>query len=990
MKIVKWVLIVLGSLVVLIVAAAVVIPVVFKDHIKAVIDKEISKSINADVIFDVDNFGLTLFRNFPNVTAEVKELGVFNRAPFEAVPLFVIQRLDVEVNLKDLLFGDELRLKGITMVEPQITIKVLEDGRANWDITYPSVDKVEQIEETDASFSFGIDHWQIINGDISYDDASIPFGLMIKGMNHSGKGDFNEKLFDLTTATTADTLTISYDGVDYISNKKVAIDAIVEISEEYSKFTFKDNVARLNDFGLAFNGWFKMNEDSYDMDVTYQTQESTFKSLLSLVPGMYTQDFGQIETNGNVSFAGMVKGTYAENQMPAFNLNVNVNEGMFKYPDLPSAINNINMDLVVDNKDGVIENTVVDLRKLHLDFGNNPVDARLLIENLRNYKMDGNIKAQLNLAELNKMFPMEGLEMKGNFIVDATASGVYDSIRKIIPATQIAMSLNNGFVKSSEFPMPIEELHFTSSVKNMSGKMEETVIDVKDLSMVMDGEKFTASLNLQDLNDYTWDVKANGGIDLEKITKIFPIEGMTLAGKVKADITTKGKMSDLDAQRYDRLPTSGTASLENFKYGATDLPYAVTISKSQAVFDPRKIELKTTTGTIGKSDFTLTGNVNNYIAYLFEENQIIKGEMNFQSNLLDLNEFMTESEEATTSQEEESYGVIPVPENIDFVLHSSIKTAKMMDYTITNASGDVIVKNGIANLNGLRFNMLGGAFMLTGSYNTKDIQHPKYDMTLKIENLAIQQAAASFSIVKNYAPIAGLVNGNFNTDFKLSGELLPSMMPNLATVNGDGLIKIAQAALSQSKLVSGISSLTKLDNGDKVTLKDVLMSAAISDGKFSVQPFDVKFGDYATNISGSTSLDGTIAYKLNMKVPAGKIGSQLQGYTSQLTGNMNPSSEINLPISLGGSYNDPKVTLLAQEQKQQLKEAATTVVQDKSKEIVQEAIKGTEPKDIVDNLLKGNKTDTAQQKNPNDTTKAAPVEQLLQNKLNSLLKKKKN
>jgi len=990
MKIVKWVLIVLGSLIVLIVAAAVVIPVVFKDDIKAVIDKEIAKSINADVIFDVDNFGLTLFRNFPNVTAEVKELGVFNRAPFEAVPLFVVQRLDVEVNLKDLLFGDELRLKGITMVEPQITIKVLEDGRANWDITYPSVDTVEQIEETDASFSFGIDHWQIINGDISYDDASIPFGLMIKGMNHSGKGDFNEKLFDLTTATTADTLTISYDGVEYISNKKVAIDAIVEISEEYSKYTFKDNVARLNDFGLAFNGWFKMNEDAYDMDITYQTQESTFKSLLSLVPGMYTQDFGQIETNGNVSFAGMVKGTYTESQMPAFNLNVNVNEGMFKYPELPSAINNINMDLVVDNKDGVIENTVVDLKKMHLDFGNNPVDARLLIENLRNYKMDGNIKAQLNLAELNKMFPMEGLEMKGNFIVDASASGVYDSIRKIIPATQIAMSLNNGFVKSSEFPMPIEDLHFTSSVKNVSGKMEETVIDVNDLSMVMDGEKFTASMNLQNLNDYTWDVKAIGGIDLEKITKIFPIEGMTLAGKVKADITTKGKMSDLDAQRYDRLPTSGTASLENFRYSAADLPYSVGISKSQAVFDPRKIELKTTTGTIGKSDFTLAGNVNNYIAYLFEENQIIRGEMNFQSNLLDLNEFMTESEEATTSQVEESYGVIPVPENIDFVLHSNIKTAKMMDYTITNASGDVIVKNGIANLNGLRFNMLGGAFMLTGSYNTKDIQHPKYDMTLKIENLAIQQAAASFSIVKNYAPIAGLVSGNFSTDFKISGELLPSMMPNLATVNADGLIKIAQAALSQSKLVSGISSLTKLDNGDKVTLKDVLMSAAISDGKFSVQPFDVKFGDYATNISGSTSLDGTIAYKLNMKVPAGKIGSQLQGYTSQLTGNMNPSSEINLPISLGGSYNDPKVTLLAQEQKQQLKEAATTVVQDKSKEIVQEAIKGTEPKDIVDNLLKGNKTDTAQQKNPNDTTKAAPVEQLLQNKLNSLLKKKKN
>jgi hypothetical protein len=82
-----------------------------------------------------------------------------------------------------------------------------------------------------------------------------------------------------------------------------------------------------------------------------------------------------------------------------------------------------------------------------------------------------------------------------------------------------------------------------------------------------------------------------------------------------------------------------------------------------------------------------------------------------------------------------------------------------------------------------------------------------------------------------------------------------------------------------------------------------------------------------------------------------------------------------------------------QEQKQQVKEAITNVVQEKGKEAVQEALKGTDPKDIVNNLLKGNKPDstTQTQKNqPKDTTKAPEVEQLLQNKLNSLLKKKKN
>lgn len=99
MKIVKRILLGLAIVVVLLVASAIIIPIVFKDDIKAAIDKEIAKTVNADVVFDVDNFSLTVFKNFPNVTVEIKELGVFNRAPFEGVPLFVMQELDVEVNI---------------------------------------------------------------------------------------------------------------------------------------------------------------------------------------------------------------------------------------------------------------------------------------------------------------------------------------------------------------------------------------------------------------------------------------------------------------------------------------------------------------------------------------------------------------------------------------------------------------------------------------------------------------------------------------------------------------------------------------------------------------------------------------------------------------------------------------------------------------------------------------------------------------------------
>ncbi len=993
-KALKWTLIVVGGLFAIIIAAAFIIPIVFKDDIKKAIDDQLAKSVNADVVFDVDKFNLTLFKNFPNITAEMGNLGVLNREPFAGDVLFAVEKFEVEVNLKEILFGDQLRVKGITMVNPVINVKVLADGRANYDIAIPSTDTVTTTDEP-SNFSFGIDHWEIIDGDVTYDDKSLPFLLSVKGLNHNGSGDFTQDIFDLTTHTVVDTLTTEYGGVAYLSNKRLEMDMIISISEEYTKYTFKDNRVKLNDFAMGFDGSFKMNKADYGMDISFSSPENSFKSLLSLVPGIYTSSFGNIETKGDLAFNGFVKGTYSETKMPAFNVALKVTDAMFKYPELPTAVNNINVDLLIDNKDGIIDNTIINLKKMHLDFGTNPVDARALITKMYPTQLDANIAAKLNLAELSKMFPMQGLEMKGNYAIDLSAKGVYDSLKKTIPAIDATMSLANGFVKSSDFPLPLQDLAFHSTVKNSSGKMAETFIVVKNLSMMLDNEKFTADLLLENLDDYTWDLKAKGGIDLEKMTKIFPLEGMTLTGKVKADIETKGKYSDLEAKRYDKLPTSGTASLNNFTYKTADLP-PVAISQASMVFDPKKIDLQKMDGTIGKSDFRVNGSVFNYLGYALGKNEKIKGNVNFNSTLFDLNEFMTDAEE-TTSTDTASYGVIPVPENIEFVLKSSIKTVKMMDLIMSNASGDIIVKDGIANLNGLKFNMLGGTISISGTYNTKDLKHPKYDLGLKIENASIKETADASSIVKSFAPVAGLMTGNYSTDFKLNGELKQDMMPDLATVNAGGIIKIIEATLKDSKLVSGITALTKLDNTSTVKLKDVLLSASIKDGKLTVKPFDVKFGDYSTNIAGSTSLDGSLDYKLKMDVPAGKLGAEYNSLLSKYSGTKNdPNAKIPLTIGLGGNYNNPSPKLLMDDQKEQVKEAVTNAVKEEGTKAIQKAVKGTDAEKIIGGLLGGNKKDslktdstkTVLPTTTEDLQKKAAEE--AKKKIQNLLKKKKN
>ncbi|MFM8348569.1 MAG: AsmA-like C-terminal region-containing protein, partial [Bacteroidota bacterium] len=779
-----------------------------------------------------------------------------------------------------------------------------------------------------------------------------------------------------------DSLTVVFDGVEYLTNKRAEVDAVLSVSEDFSTFTFRENTARLNDFAFGFDGWFKMNGTSYDMDLTWQTKQNTFKSLLSLVPGIYTKDFGSIEAAGDVKLGGLVRGTFSDTQLPAFTLEMNVSNGMFHYPDLPESVRNIAVDLLVENKDGIIDNTRVDLKKMHLEFGNNPVDARMIIENLKNYAMDGNLKARLDLGALSKMFPMEGMTLAGMFSLDASAKGVYDSVRQIIPAVNAAMALSNGYARTKEFPFAAEAVEAAATVVNTSGKMTETAIDVSKLRMKLDGESFEATLSLRNLADYTWKAAAKGGIDLGKLTSIFPVEGMTLTGKLTADVQTSGKYSDLEAGRYDKLPTSGRATLNGFNMTSRDLAYPVGISIADLSLDPSTISLNKFESTVGKSDFSGSGKISNYLGFAMGNSDVLTGKVAFHSNRIDLNEFMTD-DSAETAADTTSFSVIPVPANIDLQFILDAGQINFMDYQMTDATGTVALKDGLAKLNNVRFRLLEGGFTMAGTYDPRKMQRPLYDFDMGIDKLSIRAAAENFSLVKKFAPVAGVTKGNFSMKFRIAGAMDTHLSPDASSVNANGVVTIHDAGVSGSTAIGAITSLTKLKDTDQVTLKEVKISATITDGRLAVKPFDVKLGNFVTTISGSSGLNGSLDYSLRMMVPASMLGSQLTGLLTQAGVSSSAKEDVPLNIRLGGTFAAPKPELVATEQKQQVKAALQEKAEEKGKEVLKDALSGTGAKQLVGNLLGKDTT------KKDSAAKAAPVQKLLEDKLKGLLKKKK-
>jgi uncharacterized protein involved in outer membrane biogenesis len=904
----KKALLIFGIIVAVFLTAAVIIPVIFKDDIKAKVNQQINESLNADVYFN--DFGLSLFRNFPHATASLYDFGIVNRAPFEGDTLLSVNSFRITINLWS-LFSDHIKINKIEMNEPQLVVMVLENGVANYDIM---PEEEETTDEEPTEFSVAIDRWVANNGRIIYLDLSNNVLLRMEGVYHEGKGDITQDIFDMSTFTRANSFSVTYENVEYITNKKLEADVIMNMNMPEFKFTFKDNKVKLNDFAFGFEGWFAMPEDDIDMDISFFSHGNTFKDLLSLVPGIYKDDFKNIQADGTLAFNGFVKGTYSEasEKIPSFNLALLVNDGMVRYPDLPKPITNINMDLLVDVPGGIVENTVVDLKKFHMNFGGNPVDARLLVEGLERMKIDADIDAKINLADLNQMIPMEGLTLRGMFVANLKANGIYDSARSLFPKMDAVMSLEKGYVKTAEFPSVIDNLHFNAKIINPDGQMSQTEVWVNNFGMSMDGEPFAANLYLKDLDNYNWDLAANGTLDLEKIARIMELQGMDLKGRIVADIKTQGRMSDVDAGRYDRLPTSGSMTVSNFYFQSEDLPQGFAINRASASFSPDRLNLSQFEGAVGSSDLTLNGYISNYISFMFKENETLKGEMTMQSNRFNINEWMTDdAEEADTLKLE----IVEIPKNVDFVFNSSIKQVVYDNLVLNDVNGKVTVRNSRLSLENLRFKLLEGLFSMNGYYSTENPAKPAFNFRFNIDGLSFQEAFTNFNTVQALAPIAQHVNGKFSTSFSLGGVLQPNMMPDLSTLTGQGLIELANAALKDSKIISGITGFASQSATDEISLNNIKLNAEIRDGRMHVRPFDFRLGSIEATAQGSNGIDGSIDYTVGMEVPTGQLGQALnQAIASRLGQSGVVPQNVKVNIRVGGTYNDPKIGLASTEQ----------------------------------------------------------------------------
>ena len=1064
MKFIKRFFYFLLILLFLFVGALIAIPYFFKDKIVARAKTEMNNNLSAKA--DFDDLSVSLIRSFPNLSLSLNDITVDGVDEFEGLRLAEIDQFSVAADLMSVINNDEgpIIVKSFTIDGADIYVKILKNGKANYDIVKTSTDEKET-DTSDSNFNLSLKKYALKNSNITYDDAASTTFAQVKGVNHTGKGDFTNTVFDLVTQTEANALTVKNGGITYINDAEADVDLTFKADMNSGKYSITENDIQLNDLELRLIGWVAPIGDDIDMNLKFDTPQNDFKHLLSMVPGAYSESFRKVKTDGKMALRGTLKGMYSDTKMPALDLNMDIENASFQYPDLPMGMTEINAKATVVSPDSDLDKMVVDVPKFHFQLGDNPFN---LIFNLRTPMSDPQVKAKakgkIGLADLAKAFPMEGVESLSGLIdadvdVDTRMSYIenkqYENVNmkgdvSLVNLNYNATDMPPVVVKNAKLDFTPQRVNipsfdallgksdiqavgeidnvlaYFSPEKTMKGTVtvRSNSLDVDEWMTETENATENPTTEVQTVENeeifdrFDFDIdadfkrikydkyeltntKALGNFTPEKInltqfetqmdkTDIratgalvnvwdYVFNDETISGDIEVSANTfdlnpfmsseeeSTESSGESGEAPDRFDVTFTADAKEVLYDT----YNLKNMNANGNFTPEKLTLNSFSTDIGKSDIRISGELENVMNYVYK-NEVISGNFDLKSRLLNVDELYGEEEVETTSEEASS--VYPLPENMNISFTADIDKVLFNDMSFDNMKGDMSLNNESLTIKDFAAKTLKGNIGLSGIYSTLNTEKPLFDFKYKMNKIDFSESFNTFASIEVIAPIMEFVEGVFSAEMSFKGAFKPDMSLDYNSLTAEGLIRTFNAVIKNFEPIAKLSEKLDMKDLGKLEIEDSKNWFDIVEGQFILRPFNEDFKDIKIKGEGQHALTTeSMIYKMNFNVPREKLEGSVAGATvnrgigllseqaKKLGVSIAEGDNINFDVTITGNHKSPKFDIkflsasgktVQEEVKDQVKavvDEKVEAVQDKAEEIVEE--KKEEATQVVENKI---------------------------------------
>jgi len=491
--------------------------------------------------YNIGKVDLTLFKTFPDVGLEIKDLVLINPTQgWTTDTLAAIDECLLSVNLKKILFSDEIVVNSCQLNGGVVNAFFDTEGNTNFDIFPPSEAEPNEAEDDDeSSYSVDLDKLRLSNINISYTDLGANTIANIDGLGLKARGNVKDELIagDINLTIDAlramindDTTNMDASVKNIVLNGKIKmvgddINANVNLGTGALAFLMQgdDNImANLNSLGLNYNG------DIYN----------------------YEHIKGNVNLIVDDATAFMDGDKYADNA--DINLNIpldfDLNQNYVKFEKSELKLNDIKVEFIGD---AMLKDDI----KLNMDLRTNTMIIDELIR---------------LIPEKMREDLLSGIKVNGKLILDTHVEGTYSE--NLMPLIKANVILADGYFEMpEELPYPITSLNTSLHTDlDLNGKSH---VDIKSFRARMNNTILAANGSIRDVLDkMLCNLNIKADVDFDDVKSFLP-EELIAQGVMNADINVKGSVD-----QFTELDLMNTKLNGKIKFKGMDIQYADTIN----------------------------------------------------------------------------------------------------------------------------------------------------------------------------------------------------------------------------------------------------------------------------------------------------------------------------------------------------------------------------------------------------------------------------
>ncbi|OQA01965.1 MAG: hypothetical protein BWY70_00181 [Bacteroidetes bacterium ADurb.Bin408] len=340
-KILKWILISLSSLIGCFIIFAFIIHFFYQDKIKNFIVDELNKNLRTEI--KVDKIDLSLFSKFPYASLHFQ--GFYAKDAIERKQkdtLLYAQHLFLNFNIID-IFREQYKIKTIEVDYAVLKMNVYKDYSDNYTFWKESKDT------TDTKFELLLKKIICKDVRVNYWYAPLKQYYEFDIINGKLNGRITDDTFKSKLTADVNINKIQIDDWRFINSQQARIALSLFVNMNTEKYSITDGELCLGDMCFKTEGFIDNDPEKVGLDLTIQGDAIDLPAFIEEMPEQLRAYMDGYKSRGEISFVAVIKGDMGAGMFPYINVDCGMKNGTLTQKKQDITLNNISFNARFNN-----------------------------------------------------------------------------------------------------------------------------------------------------------------------------------------------------------------------------------------------------------------------------------------------------------------------------------------------------------------------------------------------------------------------------------------------------------------------------------------------------------------------------------------------------------------------------------------------------------------------------------------------------------------